>query len=85
MECGQFTRAEPQEFAGLSSIQQEPQRARELPRAARLEIDLAIGIRYSRVGMRTDSLLALRACSWGVRERMRGARVSLVWTYGAGV
>ena len=41
MERGQLTLAEPQEFAGLSSIQQEPQCARELPRAARLEIDLA--------------------------------------------
>ena len=51
---------------------------RELPGRACLEIDLAIGIRYSRVEMRADSLWALRVCPWGVCERMRGARVSLV-------
>ena len=77
MERGQFTRAEPHEFAGLSSIQQESQRARELPGRACLEIDIAIGIRYSRVEMRAESLLA-RVCSWGVCARMRFARMSLV-------
>ena len=84
VERGQFTRAEAHKLASLS-VEQKPQSAGELPRAARLEVDLAIGVRYSRVGMRTDSLLALRVCSWGVRERMRGARVSVVWTYGEGV
>ena len=85
MERGQFTRAEAHKLASFSSVQQKPQSAGELPWAASLKIDLAIGIRYSRVGTRTDSLLALRVCSWGVRERMRGARVPGVWTYGAGV
>ena len=77
MESGQFTRAEPKEFAGLSSVQQKTQRARELPRRACLEIDLAISIHRSSVWLRAGSLWVCVCAGGGVRERMRGARVSL--------
>ena len=55
MQRGQFTRAEAHKLASLS-VEQKPQSAGELPRAARLEIDLAIGIRHSRVEMRAELL-----------------------------